>query len=71
MIIPIRCYTCNKVIGNRYEAYLRYLEDKMTPADALDKLLLKRYCCRRMILTHQELIDKMLTYDIYTPKHET
>jgi len=28
--------------------------------EALDKLGLKRYCCRRMVLTHIDLIEKLL-----------
>ena len=32
---------------------------------ALDKVGLKRYCCRRMLLTHVDLIDKLLAYNTY------
>jgi DNA-directed RNA polymerase subunit N (RpoN/RPB10) len=31
-------------------------------SDALDAIGLQRYCCRRMILTHVDLIEKLLKY---------
>uniref|UniRef100_A0A8C2RX21 DNA-directed RNA polymerases I, II, and III subunit RPABC5 n=1 Tax=Capra hircus TaxID=9925 RepID=A0A8C2RX21_CAPHI len=33
-----------------------------TCRDALDALGLKRYCCRRMLLAHVDLIEKLLNY---------
>ena len=30
--------------------------------EALDELGLRRYCCRRMVLTHVDLIEKKLAY---------
>ncbi|KIR50706.1 hypothetical protein I315_06826 [Cryptococcus gattii Ru294] len=32
-------------------------------SEAMDKLQLKRYCCRRMVLTHVDLIEKLLMYN--------
>lgn len=32
-------------------------------SDALNELQLKRYCCRRMVLTHVDLIEKLLKYN--------
>ena len=31
-------------------------------SEALDSVGLQRYCCRRMILTHVDLIEKLLKY---------
>ncbi|KAL8176842.1 UNVERIFIED_CONTAM: hypothetical protein K2H54_039292 [Gekko kuhli] len=62
MIIPVRCFTCGKVVGNKWEAYLGLLQAEYTEGDALDALGLKRYCCRRMLLSHVDLIEKLLNY---------
>uniref|UniRef100_A0A8C2FJU8 Polymerase (RNA) II (DNA directed) polypeptide L n=1 Tax=Cyprinus carpio TaxID=7962 RepID=A0A8C2FJU8_CYPCA len=47
-------YTCT----NKWEAYLGLLQAEYTEGDALDALGLKRYCCRRMLLAHVDLIEK-------------
>jgi DNA-directed RNA polymerase I, II, and III subunit RPABC5 len=59
MIIPIRCFTCGKVIGNKWDTFEKLLEQNYSEAEALDALNLKRYCCRRMLLTHVDLIEKL------------
>ncbi|OAD67482.1 hypothetical protein PHYBLDRAFT_9792, partial [Phycomyces blakesleeanus NRRL 1555(-)] len=62
MIIPVRCFSCGKVIGNKWDNYLSLLQSEYTEGEALDALGLKRYCCRRMVLTHVDLIEKLLHY---------
>ena len=60
MIIPVRCFTCGKVTGSVFEVYTKLLSDGYSEKDALDKLNLRRYCCRRMIISHVDLIEKLL-----------
>jgi len=76
MIIPIKCFTCGKVLADKYRFYEKevrkikmnekleinkviYLTDEnvdKTPEGIiLDKLKLKKYCCRRHMLTHVDI----------------
>lgn len=64
MIIPVRCYSCGRVVGNLYEPYKALLNQEFTEAEALAALNLTRYCCRRMILSHVDLIDDMIPYAV-------
>ncbi|KKY20920.1 putative dna-directed rna polymerases n 8 kda subunit superfamily [Phaeomoniella chlamydospora] len=59
MIIPVRCFSCGKVIADLWEKYIQLLETHQD-GEAMDKLGCKRYCCRRMLMTHVDLIEKLL-----------
>ena len=62
MMIPIRCYTCGKTIAQYYDDFLKGLKEGKEARELLDSLELKRYCCRRMLITHVELIDNILIF---------
>ena len=63
MIIPVRCFTCGKVIGNKWHRYLELLKEKKPMPQIFQELGLNRYCCRRMIISHVDLIEKLLKYN--------
>ena len=62
MIIPVRCFTCGKVVADKYEQFRREVRQGEDPAVVLDKLSLHRYCCRRMLLSHIDVIDSFMAF---------
>ncbi|KAL5573919.1 hypothetical protein UlMin_023516, partial [Ulmus minor] len=48
------------VIGNKWDNYLDHLQVDYSEGDRLDALGLVRCCCRRMLMTHVDLIEKLL-----------
>ena len=65
MPFPIRCFTCGKVVANRYESYLSRVREGENPMQVLTSLGYKRMCCRRMFLTHSdELDERLLLYPV-------
>ncbi|MCK5773482.1 MAG: DNA-directed RNA polymerase subunit N [Thermoplasmata archaeon] len=62
MIIPVRCFTCGKVIGQLYDEFNLRVQGGEDAKKVLDELGLERYCCRRMFLTHVDLIDQIMPY---------
>jgi DNA-directed RNA polymerase subunit N len=70
MIIPVRCFSCGKVVGDKWEAFSRRVAAGEPPKDVLDDLGVERYCCRRMLLSHVELVDEFLKFDEYRDTQE-
>lgn len=76
MLIPVRCFTCGKVLADKWDYYVKEVDRlkkgskeetilnvnvktvQATPeGKVLNSLGLKRYCCRRVMLSNVELID--------------
>ena len=76
MIIPVKCFTCGKVLADKYQFYQREVKkkklskslsldnvmyltkdfvDKTPEGEVMDILKLKKYCCRRHMLTHVDI----------------
>ena len=61
MEFPVRCFTCGGVIGHLYEDYKEAIKEKK-PDVVLDELGVGRYCCRRMFLSHVDIVERVLRY---------
>lgn len=52
MILPIRCYTCGKVLANLTDAWQAYREkygdDQWQPF--FERHRIQRYCCKRVLM---------------------
>ena len=92
MIIPIRCFTCNKILASKYERYKKLIQEEterriVAQQPELDNILagdditidstthsseitelyktifkaigVDRYCCKRCLISHVDLIDKI------------
>ena len=71
MIIPVRCFTCGKQIADKWETFNQRVRAGDKPQKVLDELGLRRYCCRRMMITHVEIIDEFLKYAQVTAKRRS
>ena len=75
MIIPVRCFTCGKLLCDKYEYFLQETAkaeddktnmvrvgknfDESAKGKVLDQIGLDRICCRRHMLSHVDLIDNL------------
>lgn len=63
---PIRCFTCSKVLGNKYEKFDTYENKELAYKD----LGIERYCCKRMLLTSIDTQEYFKHYILENlPKH--
>ena len=79
MIILVRCFSCNNIIGSKWNAYQDLLQEKKDSSDNImiidesvqttddlehnqdifKKLNIKRYCCKRHLLGHVDILHKL------------
>lgn len=61
-MFPVRCFTCGAPIGHLWDEYIARVKKGEPPGKVLDDLGVKRYCCRRMFLSHVEISDEILHF---------
>lgn len=53
-MIPVRCFTCGKVLGNMEEKWKAMIKEGKSWQEILDTLGLKRYCCRMVLMSYSQ-----------------
>lgn len=74
MILPVRCFSCNNLIADKWVEYKKQLDsfpkdhvvkiiDKHIPESFQNKVFndigVKRYCCKRMFLGNLDMTEDL------------
>tara|TARA_Y100000310_G_scaffold341583_2_gene441207 strand:+ start:901 stop:1110 length:210 start_codon:yes stop_codon:yes gene_type:complete len=62
MIIPVRCMSCGKPVGQLWEDYKKRIESGEDAGKVLDELGLERYCCRATLLGHADMLPEVTKF---------
>lgn len=61
-MFPVRCYTCDTVIGQQWFSYTKRLRNGESTKQILEDLQCSRMCCRRMFLSHVDLMPEQVKF---------
>lgn len=53
----LRCYTCGKILADKFLKYNQLLEDGVSIEDALYEIGLTRYCCRSRMMAPIKVVS--------------
>jgi len=65
VLIPVRCFSCNKPVSEKWEEFQERVSKGEEAGKILDELGFERLCCRRMFLSNVDLIDEVKAYKRY------
>ena len=60
----IRCFTCGRVLANKWDAYQELLMEGKQIGEALNILGIRSYCCRRLMMCPAKIacnVDRQVT----------
>lgn len=60
-MLPVRCFTCNKIIGQYQDAFDVFLSQHSKRTIPYQEFFqthdIKRYCCRKIFVTHIDIYE--------------
>lgn len=57
MIIPVRCFTCGKVIAQKYNRYMELQNSGMNTDAVYREIGIQKICCKRMFACHVDVAE--------------
>lgn len=66
-MLPIRCFTCNKVLANKGATFEALKKEGKEYPEIWKTLGLSRMCCQVIMMTHVDITDEMMSYEDYNP----
>ena len=57
MIIPVRCFSCGKPIGQLWGDFKKRIAEGEDQKKVLDDLGLERFCCRSVFLGQEDYVE--------------
>ena len=64
MSVPVRCYTCGKILACFEEPYAEKLESGSSRKEALDSLGLTRDCCRNIMMSTVDHLANIMPHSV-------
>ena len=62
MLVPIRCFSCGFPVAVFKEEFDKAVASGKKADEVLDKMGIKRYCCRRMLISNVELVEEIARF---------
>lgn len=63
-MMPIRCFSCGKLLAQFYEEIQRKAQKKENLEKAFTEMGIVRYCCRRTLFSHVDLTDEVTKFNL-------
>jgi DNA-directed RNA polymerase subunit N (RpoN/RPB10) len=63
MIIPVRCFSCGKLVADKWEPYKKMKAEGKPIEEIWNILGMRRFCCKRMLTSHVEIVDDLLSFN--------
>jgi DNA-directed RNA polymerase subunit N len=62
LLIPVRCFTCGALVGDKFYEFKDRISRGEEPTKVFEEMGIKRYCCRRMLMSGFEIVDHQIPY---------